>query len=375
MLTAKINNNLINCYDGKYSKEDLKTWASKDIIKCPVCGKSYEYCHGQINTPYFRHKDKAACDYLYSEPETEEHIKGKLTLYNWIKKQDGITNAVLEAWIPETKQRPDIMFEYGGSKWVIEYQCSPIATEQIERHKLYEAGGIKDIWICGVQNYGTGNKHMEKIMDGMFSSKHNKFIEIHNIIRYDLLPYCHLSTNRFDNISLNDLTFKDKIAFTDDAMLPYIEQDKNLQNKKEEEDKQKEHIHSLYELCNTIPKWYEQVWHHCKISVHEGNLSSPYLIMMNFDSDVTSPFTLFVKDDVIDICYKKQYSRRVYSHSSYKINSFRWEKATKFINMGKLRYESSDDLVPVIKEYFSSRLREGASMRYKMKKILKEEGF
>ena len=55
-------------------------------------------------------------------------------------------------------------------------------------------------------------------------------------------------------------------------------------------------------------------------------------------------FTLFVKDDVIDICYKKQYSRRVYSHSSYKINSFRWEKATKFINMGKLRYESSENI-------------------------------
>lgn len=89
----------------------------------------------------------------------------------------------------------------------------------------------------------------------------------------------------------------------------------------------------------------------------------------------SQPFTLFVKDDVIDICYKKQYSRRVYSHSSYKINSFRWEKATKFNNVGKLRYESSDDLVPVIKEYFSSRLREGASMRYKMKKILKKEGF
>ena len=33
MLTAKINNNLINCYDGKYSKEELKSWASKDIIK------------------------------------------------------------------------------------------------------------------------------------------------------------------------------------------------------------------------------------------------------------------------------------------------------------------------------------------------------
>ena len=70
MLTAKIGNNIINCYEGKHSKEELKTWARKDIIKCPICGKSYEYCHGQINTPYFRHKDKAECDYLYSEPET-----------------------------------------------------------------------------------------------------------------------------------------------------------------------------------------------------------------------------------------------------------------------------------------------------------------
>ena len=145
MLTAKIGNNIINCYEGKHSKEELKTWARKDIIKCPVCGKSYEYCHGQINIPYFRHKDKSECDYLYSEPETEEHIKGKIALYNWIKKQNGVTNAVLEAWIPETKQRPDIMFEYNGSKWVIEFQCSPIATEYITRHKLYQAGGINDI--------------------------------------------------------------------------------------------------------------------------------------------------------------------------------------------------------------------------------------
>jgi len=29
MITAKIGNNTINCYDGKYSKEELKTWASK----------------------------------------------------------------------------------------------------------------------------------------------------------------------------------------------------------------------------------------------------------------------------------------------------------------------------------------------------------
>lgn len=71
MLTAKIGNNIINYFDNKYSKEELKMWAKKNIIYCPVCGKAYEYCHGLINTPYFRHKDKSECEYLYSELETD----------------------------------------------------------------------------------------------------------------------------------------------------------------------------------------------------------------------------------------------------------------------------------------------------------------
>lgn len=364
MLTAKIGSNDINCYDGKYSKEDLKTWASKDIIKCPICGKSYEYCHGQINIPYFRHKDKSECDYLYSEPETEEHIKGKIALYNWIRNQDGVTNAVLEAWIPETKQRPDIMFEYGGSKWVIEFQCSPIATEQIERHKLYEAGGIKDIWICGVENYGTGRKHMEKVMVGKFNYRSKTFVEIHSILRFELLPYRHLTYNTFNSIFLNDLTFKDKIAFTDEAMLPFIEQDIETHRQKEEENKKKEHIYSLFEICNAIPKWYEQVWHHCEISVSEGKITSPYLVMIYFKSDVTYPFTMFIKDNVIDICETEEYKRKVTITSSYRRNKTKWETASKFVKIGELKYDNDYELVSVIKEYFSSKLREGVIRKY-----------
>jgi len=104
------------------------------MLICPVCSKPYEYCHGKIKTPYFRHKDKQSCEDVYSEPETEEHLRGKKDLYEWIKLQDGVTNAVLEGWIPESKQRPDIMFEYYGRLCVIEYQCSPISTEYYDRH-------------------------------------------------------------------------------------------------------------------------------------------------------------------------------------------------------------------------------------------------
>lgn len=172
ILTCKLGNEIINCYDGTHNKEQLKKWSSKKILLCPVCGKPYEYCHGKVKTPYFRHMDKNECEDRFSESETEEHLNGKRDLFEWIKKQKGVTNAVLEGWIPETKQRPDIMFEYGDKKYVIEYQCSSIATEYVERHDLYKAVGITDIWIAGYEKYFKPNsrhKYLEDYVEGYYN--------------------------------------------------------------------------------------------------------------------------------------------------------------------------------------------------------------
>ena len=163
MLTCLIGNEIINCYDGIHTKEQLKKWSKKKILSCPACGRPYEYCHGKIKAPYFRHMDKEECEDKYSESETEEHMQGKKDLYEWVKNQPGVTNAVLEAWIPETKQRPDIMFTYNNKKYVIEYQCSPIASEYLERHELYNAAGIHDIWICGTEKYLGRNKRLNTL--------------------------------------------------------------------------------------------------------------------------------------------------------------------------------------------------------------------
>ena len=139
------------------------------MLLCPVCGKPYEYCHGLVATPYFRHTDKVDCELFYSESETEEHINGKINLYNWIKSQPGVSNVILEAWISETKQRPDIYFVFNEKQYVIEYQCSPISSEYYERHELYSKTRITDIWICGTLNYfqkyhtGNGYKKMNTL--------------------------------------------------------------------------------------------------------------------------------------------------------------------------------------------------------------------
>lgn len=125
--------------------------------------------------------DKNECEDKYSETETEEHLNGKRDLFEWIKKQPCVTDAILEGWIPETKQRPDIMFKFNGKQYVIEYQCSPIASEYIERHELYQAAGINDIWILGTEKYLKSNmreKFIQSKSIGFYDSGNNYLIPI-----------------------------------------------------------------------------------------------------------------------------------------------------------------------------------------------------
>jgi competence CoiA-like predicted nuclease len=152
LLTCKVGDIIINSFDGTYDKYTLKEWSDRNILKCPVCDRNYEYCHGDFVSPYFRHKEKD-CSGYFTEPETDEHKQGKVQLYNWIKNQEGIINCKLEAWIPKTKQRPDIYFEKNGQKFVIEFQCTPISTEYKQRRELYKLNNITDIWVLGKEKY------------------------------------------------------------------------------------------------------------------------------------------------------------------------------------------------------------------------------
>lgn len=371
MLVAKIKDNLINCYDNQYSKEILKQWSNKNIIKCPICGNTVEYCHGLIHTPYFRHKDKAKCEYLYSEPETEEHIKGKIALYEWVKNQDGISNCILEAWIPETKQRPDIMFEYNRTMWVIEFQCSPISSEQVQRHELYTASGINDIWICGVENYGTGRKHVEKIAKGMFDFKDNSFRYINNVINPSLLPYSMINTScALRQIKLSQLNFKDGIFLNQNEMEFYIKEDIQAQKEREERNKIKEKINNIESICAKISDRYKTVIHNCELKIKQGGCDKPYFVMLEFRSNITIPIFLFVKDKVIDVCEMSLYKKPYYGMPSkgYGKRVIKgWDNATKFTKTMELKYDNIEEIYNVVTDYLSSELRKGVNKKYAKK--------
>jgi len=165
MLTCNVGEKTINTID--HSDSDIRNWSNKKILKCPVCGADMIYKNGNYKVAHFAHTKNSECSLMYAEPESDEHLTGKKNLYKWLKTQN-IQNLKLEAWIPETKQRPDVYFEYESDKYVIEYQCTPIAKEYKERHELYKFAGIKDIWILGTKKYELRQEKIDML------KKHNE---------------------------------------------------------------------------------------------------------------------------------------------------------------------------------------------------------
>lgn len=114
---------------------------------CPGCQGKVILKKGTLKIAHFAHLKKVACA-SFSEGETEEHLIGKQELYEWFKKE-GI-EVELEAYIPELKQRPDLLVQLNGELVAIEYQCTPISVEIIkDRTEGYASEGIKVVWVIG----------------------------------------------------------------------------------------------------------------------------------------------------------------------------------------------------------------------------------
>ncbi|OME83093.1 hypothetical protein BK120_14930 [Paenibacillus sp. FSL A5-0031] len=120
---------------------------SKDMF-CPDCNELVRFRAG-TRAPHFYHDRKCTNPNPYTEPESETHRNGKLAIYSWLKSLYRESEVALEYYIPETKQRSDVMLIHpDGEKWAFEFQCSKIAgVVWNERHELYEQAGVKDFWI------------------------------------------------------------------------------------------------------------------------------------------------------------------------------------------------------------------------------------
>ena len=356
MITAKIGEKFVNCFDGEHSRETLKTWADKGILKCPACNKEYEYCHGRVVRPYFRHKEKTDCIDKYSEPETNEHIQGKIALYNWIKEQNGISDVILEAWIPETRQRPDIAFKYNGKQYVFEFQCTPISTVYLERHELYQAAGITDIWILGTEKYLDENargKYIEKYAVGHYDVNKDCFVDIKGVITKEDLPYKSFVPYPV-NVVLNDLVFIGKLKLKPEIIETYFEEDKKIWFKEKQFEETGKKTQAIFEKCNHLCSQYENLWHKHELSIFYGTIYNPndeYRVGIKFWCKYTGELYFYIYLDKVV----------VYNSYIYKVLRWRVHKgsttAEGYRKIDQFEYKDLDDLYSKITTYIGDRIR------------------
>lgn len=126
-----------------YSKNELEEMRRRTFY-CPGCHHAVRLKNGPILSAHFAHISGEICQ-SFSEGETEEHLKGKKLIAEWCERSS--IPYELEAYLPELKQRPDVLI---NEKLAIEFQCSPLSLERFkERTEGYLVNGYEVIWLLG----------------------------------------------------------------------------------------------------------------------------------------------------------------------------------------------------------------------------------
>lgn len=368
---------MISCIVGKteitslsYEDKVLREWSNKHKLICPVCGEELKYYNGEKLIAHFKHLPNSNCiGESYSEKDTNEHNKGKYELFNWLSKQNNISDVKLEYWIPETKQRADIYFEYDNKKYAVEYQCTS-STQIKERTNLYNLNGINVIWILGTENYNelTNDRRTFKELEKNIKRMYGKirYFDGENMYTlYDILhkfkdksdknaiPYKDLFNFKYESKNLNDMNIEDFIIkpMEEFDIFDYVSQKVEQINKNILNEKYK------YNVC--ILSEDETQWG-IKLNKEEEIKYSGNLYNIDKTEFEKKLFELKLETDVINANYKiesdcEYIQTSIQQHISdnnfkFKINTLEVDDKIKFIiNTTKRNEERDSDIVLVEK--------------------------
>jgi len=149
---------------------------------CPACNQEVIIKAGTKVVAHFAHRSIVKCP-SHEGSEGVYHEKGKLLLYQWLKGQG--LSVHLEVYLPEIKQRPDLILTIHNKKIAIEFQCASISLKEVKRRNAgYKRAGIIPIWVLG------GNR-LERVSDNHFK------------LNQQLIPFIH----QFPSSSISSLFF------------------------------------------------------------------------------------------------------------------------------------------------------------------------
>lgn len=133
----------------RVDRDAARALSQAGALACPACDARVIFKAGERRTPHFAHAPGATCE-LDADPdtcnETEAHLTLKLALWEWALAQGA--DAELEARVPATGQRADVLVRHRGRTLALEVQQSDIAPAAWRaRHDGYRAAGVEDVWL------------------------------------------------------------------------------------------------------------------------------------------------------------------------------------------------------------------------------------
>ncbi|HYG60674.1 MAG TPA: competence protein CoiA family protein, partial [Symbiobacteriaceae bacterium] len=156
LLSARLDGETIIVCEHQWDEQEasLRAAAREKRLHAPCCGAPLVLKWGQRKVRHFAHPRRVHCPYdRWAEPESPEHMLGKVRLYEWCRRAFGTQVRILALEYPlsQTLQRPDVYLElHDGTRYAIEYQRTAITPgEWAERHEGYRGQSIHDIWVLG----------------------------------------------------------------------------------------------------------------------------------------------------------------------------------------------------------------------------------
>ncbi|KKE80382.1 hypothetical protein DTX80_17295 [Bacilli bacterium] len=182
MLQAKLKNGkmvtLMNL-----TRKEIERLKQKEVkFYCPACQEAVLIKAGKKMIPHFAHYATSQCS-AGDRGEGIYHEQGKFLLYQWLKKQG--LEVTLEKYIPEIRQRPDILLKINKKQIAVEYQCARIPVEEVNRrNRGYQSIGITPIWILGANLLERQGKNTFKINSFTQQFIHRFSYELPTVLYY-----------------------------------------------------------------------------------------------------------------------------------------------------------------------------------------------
>jgi hypothetical protein len=147
--------------------EQLQRWSQERVLYCPNCRGLVHVRGGPEKRTqlHFAHQ-KGECAWS-TESESVRHMRGKIVLAEWLRKQFPQARVSLEVRLPEPNRIADIFVIHAdGHQWAIEFQCAPLEIDEWRiRHAAYRKADIRDTWIIGSNRREKQESFIEAIID------------------------------------------------------------------------------------------------------------------------------------------------------------------------------------------------------------------